>query len=37
MSELQNKIDQVVKVLAEAVRGYSPVCFATVWALKIWY
>jgi phosphoadenosine phosphosulfate reductase len=28
MSELQNKIDQVVKVLAEAVRGYSPVCFA---------
>jgi phosphoadenosine phosphosulfate reductase len=28
MSELQNKVDQVVAVLADAVRSYGPVCFA---------
>jgi len=28
MGELQQKIDQVVAVLADAVRGYAPVCFA---------
>ena len=28
MSELQTKIDQVIAVLAEAVHGYAPVCFA---------
>jgi len=28
MSELQEKVDRVVEVLADAVRGYAPVCFA---------
>jgi len=28
MGELQNKVDQVVKVLAGAVRDFAPVCFA---------
>ena len=28
MSELEPKVDQVIAVLAEAVRGFAPVCFA---------
>lgn len=36
MSELQQKVEQVVAVLTEAVHDYAPLLLPIVWAQKIW-